>query len=347
MAIENRVLLNGIIQNIRKIKESDKQIVQITIGLQVVRRPDVAYGNENGTLKSDIVLVHIREKEKIEYLQKENASQGDLLEVFGVFCTLRGIKHFICKCGAKNSYEGTMSFVHPLYLRLSEIHPKTMEVVSISEKERDGSKEEILEVLRLRKNAPGSIIATKYLGQNESDMRHYFSLTIREKVSDKDVRDYLKSLDEVSNHIYAMGNLCNDPQYNPIERGGRVCTYQLGINRKVYIESDGPNVRTDYPWIKSLGDQADKDRDMLEKGSLVYIDGSIQARDKFFIEKECCECGQTCKLLGRAMEIVPYSVEYLRDFKNPCLDETDDMDDYTIPHNEEEGNRETMMGDDA
>lgn len=322
MAIENQVILNGQIRTIRKAKK-DSETVQVTIGLMVIRRPKTVTGNRAGDLRSDVVLVLVREKRLIEYLEERKAAVGDMLEVSGVYCTLHGMKTFHCKhCGMKNSFEGTISFVNPLCLRLDEIHPKRMETVSLTELERHSDKEEIMEILKERKSFPGEILAIEDLGPTK-DGSYRIRLTVREKISDGDLIKWLRWMGEISNRIYIMGNVCADPSYNPIDNGGRVCTYQLGINRKVFIREDDPSVRADFPWVKSLGDQADKDRDALMKGSLVFIDGSIQARDDFLMDKKCENCGEITKVKGQAMEIIPYSVEYLRN----CITSSDEDED--------------------
>ena len=87
----------------------------------------------------------------------------------------------------------------------------------------------------------------------------------------------------------------------------------MGINRAVFLEQDGVGVRADYPWIKSVGQQAEQDHMALHKGSLVWIDGSIQARKDVVIEKICETCGEVARIKRRVMEIVPYHVEYCRD----------------------------------
>lgn len=323
MARENQVLLNGQIVKMRKTKRED-EIVQITIGLYVMRRPLTKMGNRSAETKCDTVLVVVRDKEQIRYLENQNAAKGDMLEVSGVYCTLNGMKKFFCKeCNGENSYVGTMTFVHPKCLRLSEIHPKRYEVVTLSELERHYSKEEINQLLNSRKTFTGEIIGIEDLGADE-DGTVKVRLTVREKVKDSDVLRWLRWMGEISNRIYVIGNVCADPVYNPIDNGGRVCTYQIGVNRKLYIKEDSPDDRADFPWVKSLGDQADKDYQAIHEGSLVWIDGSIQAREGFVIEKTCEHCGATCHIKGSAMEIVPHYVEYLANCEHIADDEEED-----------------------
>lgn len=338
MAIENQILLNGQIRSIRKITDEMKNVIQVAIGLLVMRRPQVMTGNKDGHHKMDVVTVIVRDKILIKYLVDKKVAKGDMLEVAGVFCTLRSIKKFICPtCGAENSFEGSTSFVHPLCIRLVEIKPKNVENVLLNEEERRLPKDKLYHVLCEKKSFPGNIIKIRELPKQEN--MYCVNLTVRESSTDEEVIKWLQWMNEISNRIYIMGNLCADPVYNPKSNGGRVCTYQLGINRKVYIREDDPNVRADYPFVKSLGDQADKDRDALRKGSLIFIDGSIQARDDFTMKKVCTTCNTECEVKGAAMEIVPYSVEYLHncitspDSEDPLFEEEmeddSDLSDYT------------------
>ena len=335
MAIQNQIILNGQISKIRKIYEN-KETVQIMISLFVIRRPQIADGNKRGEVKTNNVQIITKDKKIIEYLVSKKAAKGDMLEVSGVYCTLRAKKHFICpNCNKENVYEGTISFVHPICVRLSELTPKHTEIVSLTEAERHMQKKYILSILNERKSLDGNIIDVKDLGFKNG--LYQIRISVHEEPSEETVRKWLLWMAEISNRIFLIGNLCNDPSYNPIENGGRVCTYQLGINRKVFIRDDDPSVRADFPWIKSLGAQADMDYEALRKGSLVYIDGSIQAREGFVVQKTCEYCGSLCSKKDSSMEIVPYSVEYLKN----CIaiesdDDIDDIPEYLEMEDDEE-----------
>lgn len=312
MAIENKVFLDGQIQEYRKMIDASNSVKEIIIGLYVMRRPQSAIGNQKGVEKTDIVLVHVREKAQIEYLLEKKIIKGDFLQVVGVYCTLNGQGHFTCKCGAINLYTKSVSFVHPLWIRTYEVFPKKQEIVKLTPLERISSKDRCRELLQNRQTVSGQIVAIKEL-EKDSLGQYQFLLTIRENVENKTLNSVLKNISETSNHVYMLGNLCDDPLYHVNENGGRVCSYQLGINRAVFLEQDGVGVRADYPWIKSVGQQAEQDHMALHKGSLVWIDGSIQARKDVVIEKTCETCGEMARIKRRVMEIVPYHVEYCRD----------------------------------
>lgn len=118
---------------------------------------------------------------------------------------------------------------------------------------------------------------------------------------------------EVSNQVYVMGTLTRDPKLILPKAGLVVTQYQMAINRKFRIRTDPEDVSADYPWVKSYGENARDDRDHLHQGSEVYIDGCLQARS-VQRHKVCDACGQTYDWKDRAMEIVPYATEYLKNF---------------------------------
>lgn len=322
MAIENKVLLNGKIEKIKyKQDKSIGEIVIIGIELLVMRRSKIAAGNRKGQNQYDVVLIRIRDKEHIQEFLEKHPAKGDMMQVYGVLCSVKNPRKYRCSvCGAENKYEGTLTYVYPLSLRIFEINSKRFEVIWLTKLERAGDKDEVIELLNRRKTIPGRIISVKDLGIGE-DGFYKMQIIAQEETGEKEVIHWLEQNNEISNHVFIMGNLCFDPIYNPIENGGRVCSYQLGINRKVYIEEDDPGINADYPWIKSLGDQADSDKEALSEGSMVFIDGSIQARSDFVVKKVCENCGSERKVQGSAMEIIPYYVEYLRDCKLPPKEE--------------------------
>ncbi len=131
-------------------------------------------------------------------------------------------------------------------------------------------------------------------------------------LSDEKGKRLLRDRCEVSNMVTVIAPLCRDPQLYRTEKGTSVTTYQLAIRRKFRIKKD-TDIRTDFPWVKSYGAIAENDAKSLKKGSYVFIDGRIQVRQLKRIQ-ECENCGQTYEWTDSATEIVPYAVEYLRDF---------------------------------
>ena len=180
------------------------------ISLFVIRRPQIADGNKRGEVKTNNVQIITKDKKIIEYLVSKKAAKGDMLEVSGVYCTLRAKKHFICpNCNKENVYEGTISFVHPICVRLSELTPKHTEIVSLTEAERHMQKKDILSILNERKSLDGNIIDVKDLGFKNG--LYQIRISVHEEPSEEAVRKWLLWMAEISNRIFLIGNLCNDP----------------------------------------------------------------------------------------------------------------------------------------
>lgn len=314
----------------------------LRITLMVLRRPKKSLENQRGDIKTDGVIVYVRNKEQLKYIMQQNAESGDFMEVEGVYCTVPGIKKFICsECGEINQYQGMVCFVHPLTLRVIELKPKKTEIIEISSEELDLVDDEdpkirksnFLRLIREKKKTLGEILSANALGSSGGNYWEY-KITVREKITDEETIRWLEWMSEISNRILIMGHLCNDPDLYETTKGSKLCSYQLGTNRKAYIKEDDPSIVADFPWVRSMDEQAQQDFDVLKKGSLVYIDGAIQAREGVEVVRECIECGAENKVKDYPMEIVPYSVEYLRNCDLPEGDDPDD--DYPwLPEEEE------------
>lgn len=131
-------------------------------------------------------------------------------------------------------------------------------------------------------------------------------------LNDEKGKRILRDRCEVSNLVTVIAPLCRDPQLYITPKGTHVTTYQLAIRRKFRIKKD-TDIRTDFPWVKSYGAIATNDARSLRKGSYVFIDGRIQVRQLKRVQV-CENCGETYEWTDSATEIVPYAVEYLRDF---------------------------------
>lgn len=149
-----------------------------------------------------------------------------------------------------------------------------------------------------------------------------------EELSDSDGLALLKKRAEVSNLVMMIGTLCREPELHEFDNAtgkkSKVCQYQLASNRRYHIR-DGKHdeERTDYPWIKTSGKQAEEDAVRLHTGSTVYINGAVQTRE---IERdiECPDCHAIYTIKESVCEIYPYAVEYLM---NCVFDETASDDD--------------------
>ena len=138
------------------------------------------------------------------------------------------------------------------------------------------------------------------------------SLDVRKtNMTEEEAQKFLFKVREMSNEVQLIGNLCADPK--PWE-GGQATAYQLGVNRKFYQKTDDPSNNADYPFVRSYGTQAENDIEALHKGSLVLVDGFLKMR-YFERSNDCPYCGTTRTWTDYCMEVVPYSVEYLANYK--------------------------------
>lgn len=131
----------------------------------------------------------------------------------------------------------------------------------------------------------------------------------------KESGQLLRNKAEISNTIKIIGTLCRNPE-KIVNVKQASAQYQIASNRRFHIKEDDPSARTDYPWVKSFGPQAEVDFQVLHTGSVVYIDGCIQSRQ--IKRKPICEhCDSENTIDDVAYEIVPYSVEYLSNCNIP------------------------------
>lgn len=115
--------------------------------------------------------------------------------------------------------------------------------------------------------------------------------------TDEECLQYLADNREISNQIFVFGTLCRDPKKITPREGLTVTQYQIAMNRKFRIQTDPPEIKTDYPWVKSYGENAKEDRNRLRVGSVVYIDGCLQARS---VQRHAF-CGQACDEKGKVL----------------------------------------------
>lgn len=131
--------------------------------------------------------------------------------------------------------------------------------------------------------------------------------------SDEEMLNFLTEHREISNQVQVIGTLVRNPKRLVPMTGLVVTQYPIAINRKFKIQADAPEIKTDYPWVKSYGDNAEADRQHLHMGSDVFVDGCIQARG-VTRHAICPDCQMKYDWKDNAMEIVPFSTEYLNNF---------------------------------
>ncbi len=130
--------------------------------------------------------------------------------------------------------------------------------------------------------------------------------------SQEEAQMFIRENRDISNSVILIGNLCSDPVR---KKSGdkKVTIYNLGINRKYYIEDDDPENASDYPFVRAYGRQGHDDGHLLRQGSLVLVDGFIRSR-RFTRDVECPYCGRAEKIVDTTSEIVSYSTEYLANY---------------------------------
>ena len=80
----------------------------------------------------------------------------------------------------------------------------------------------------------------------------------------------LRRWKEVSNRITAVGTATADPSIHLHETSGTwISSYKLKIDRKVRVREDAEENHCDFPVVKSYGDNAVMDHDLIRAGSLV------------------------------------------------------------------------------
>lgn len=131
-----------------------------------------------------------------------------------------------------------------------------------------------------------------------------------------DALQALQPHEEISNKCFVIGTLMKDPQILAFgKRKKNTVRYPISIKRKYYIV-DSPDVHTDYPWVNTVGSQAEDDMRYLHAGSVILIDGYIQTRKA--TQTSICEyCGTTYDWKDSAVEIIGNSVEYLQNYYTP------------------------------
>ena len=128
-------------------------------------------------------------------------------------------------------------------------------------------------------------------------------------VSKEKSQALLKEKCEISNQILVTGNLCGEPEIYKSNKGMQV-QYQLALNRKFRVKEDPPEIKTDYPWVKSTGKNAENDALFLKTGATVLVEGYLQTRT--FKQTLTCEnCGEQYETDEQTLEIGSYSTEYM------------------------------------
>ena len=164
-------------------------------------------------------------------------------------------------------------------------------------------------------------------------------------LSDKDATKILRDHREVSNIVNLTGYLCADVKEDKKAKiyGDIVSRmaykgltkYQIAVNRHLFIATDDPTTKTDYPHIISVGENAEEDALRLHEGSLISIEGMIVTRN-FRRTHTCPLCGEKFDREEKVTEVVTYNTEYLNNYN-----------EFEGSAAEERKNRENQMLQDA
>lgn len=126
----------------------------------------------------------------------------------------------------------------------------------------------------------------------------------------------LKQLQEEGkfvNRVWIAGTVCNRDGamfYQNNSGSVKSASYQIASNRKFFVKEDDMDIKTDYPWIHTIGNQAISDASNLKQGSQILVRGSITSRE---IERTstCQYCKTSYVWWDQAGEISAYDVCYL------------------------------------
>lgn len=132
-------------------------------------------------------------------------------------------------------------------------------------------------------------------------------------ISNEEGMRLLQYRNEISNNVTIIGMLTQEPAYHETSAGTLIGKYQIAVMRRYRIKEDAPDRRADFIWVKSFGKIAEGDRKYLKKGTLIYIDGVLQtvSYDRKIV---CAHCGEEFTTQEVSTEVVPYTVEYLKDY---------------------------------
>lgn len=117
---------------------------------------------------------------------------------------------------------------------------------------------------------------------------------------------------EVSNDVDVVGTVVSDPE---IVAGLKYpcCRYRLAVDRKYYIKTQD-SIYVDHPWVYSYGKQGKNDMKYLQPGAVVFVSGFLRNRN-VLNNITCQNCDTEYQFEDIATEIIPYSVEYMRNYK--------------------------------
>lgn len=80
------------------------------------------------------------------------------------------------------------------------------------------------------------------------------------------------------NKVFLFGNLGQDPELRSTGSGTAVCNMRLATNQSYKDDNDEWQERTEWHTVVAFGRQAEVANEYLQKGSSVFVEGSLQTR---------------------------------------------------------------------
>ena len=241
-------------------------------------------GDKLSYLQHNYPIIMSREKEHIEMIG--TLQENDIVSVSGVLSTTLAQKTRFCPNEDCPGNENGLSRFKTPYLTLY-VTPKHIELLK----------------------------SYGFITVDKTDLSETNQIRIREaKKLIQQANDDIVAHREVSNRVLAFGVLLKDPRYITTKSKLKIAQYPIAMNRKFLIRTDDPSIKTDYPWVKTYGDNAIDDKLFLERQSEVVLDGFLHTR-KTHPEIKCPCCGRKWKIDETSTEIVPYATEYVANFK--------------------------------
>ena len=299
MVRENMAFLLGTVSEEPKVQKNGDEYGWAMVRVTVVRGFRTV-GDMRNYLKCDTPLIMTKDEELIKEIEKWK--RYDVVSIKGVVSSKMIKKSSYCEhCGMKNVFYGALVYINPI-----------------------------------------------------------FAEKLWHLENEEECLEYLSSHREISNQIFLFGTLCRDPGKVKSKYDYSITQYQVAMKRKYKIRTDPPEIKADFPWIKSYGENAEEDFKRLKVGAEVYVDGCLQTRSimrRVYCGQDTDEkghpkkdengvpvfkkgpdgktigCGLQYEWKDRAMEIVPYEVEYI----NGYLTDEDLLRLSTEKGDEEEG----------
>ena len=168
----------------------ENEVIRIDIDLITYRKKKDRWEEWD---KIENLAILVSEKEQIQYLIKENASEGNMLSVFAVISSIPVIKATRCpECGQINRFSGSTTFIKPLFLELF------------------GSRivQEIIPLTKSQSQEPEKYIQSKTSEKvtnieliNDANGIYYYRITKEVSYSDSDIKNWMEWAGSYSNWV--------------------------------------------------------------------------------------------------------------------------------------------------